>query len=183
MEHKSEVMMQQALANDWKAQVKPTIPDSKLFDEIVWDLYCVRDKETLHVQWTGNRLTDATYGFYDKKVKPTHKAAVLKLIEGRPTFRGVSKETTKEISAEDRDLPFKLDSPALDILKSVIGREITWVRQFDGEICEGFVPKLKNTNPKFLRVFEARTSRRRILEWSDAEGFHAVALEQIIGVA
>jgi hypothetical protein len=183
LEHKSEIMMQTALANDWKAQVKPTIPPSRRYDEIVWDLYCVRDQEKLHVQWTGNRLTDATYKFYDKETNPTHKAAVLKIIEGAPSFRGVSKDAAKEIIEEDIDLPFDLDSPALVVLKSVIGRDITWVRKIDGEICNAFVPKIKDTNPKYLRVFEARSTGRRILEWSDAEGFHAVALEQIIGVS
>lgn len=189
MEHKSEAMMQKALANDWKAQVKPTIPDSKRYDEIVWDLYCVRDKETLHVQWTGNRLTDSTYSFCGSKTKPTHKAAVLKIIEGLPSLKQVAKrkrnqdyDSLVEDLEESRVLPFKPDSPALDVLKSVIGRDLTWVRKIDGEVCSGCVPRLNDTNPKYLRVIQAN-SGRRILEWSDPEGFHAVALEQIIEVS
>lgn len=192
VEHKSEKMMQKALANDWKAQVKPTIPPSNLFTEIVWDLYCVRDKETLYVQWTGNRLTNATYSFCGTKSHPTHSAACYKLIEGQPSLKDVVKK--KRSHNKDYDqivddlgdslvIPFNLDWPALDILKAVIGRDIVWVRQIDGMVCSGFVPRIQDTNPKYLRVISARSSGRRILEWSDAEGFHAVALEQIIEVA
>lgn len=187
-QHKSEIMMEAAIQYDWKAQIKPTIPDSKRYDEIVWDLYCVRDQETLHVQWTGNRLTDATYAFCGSKTKPTHKAAVLKLIEGQPSLKKIAKKSQTNGNVEKLDeikqlVPFDPnESPALDVLKSVIGRDITWIRKFDGELCTGFVPRLKDTNPKYLRVIQARTTGRRILEWSDAEGFHAVALEQIIQV-
>jgi hypothetical protein len=188
--HKSEYMSEVADQYGWKTQIKPTIPESKRYDEIVWDLYCVRDKETLHVQWTGNRLTDATYSFCGSKTKPTHKAAVLKIIGGEPSLKQVAKRKRSqdynrivEDISESRELPFDPnDTPALTVLKSVIGRDITWVRKIDGEVCTGFVPKLKDTNPKYLRVIVAN-SGRRILEWSDGEGFHAVALEQIIEVA
>ena len=189
--HKSESMALSALEYGWKSQIKPTIPDSGLYNEIVWDLYCVRDNEKLHVQWTGNRLTDATYSFMGTKTKPTHKAAVLKILGGQPSLKQVAKKTRArhdpervvEELTESTEIPFDVDnSGALDILKSVIGRDITWVRKFDGALCTGFVPKLKDTNPKYLRVIVAK-SGRRILEWSDAEGFHAVALEQIIEVA
>lgn len=188
--HKSELVAEVAQSCDWKTQIKPTIPDNGMYNEIVWDLYCVRDKETLHVQWTGNRLTDATYSFCGTKTKPTHKAAVLKILGGQPSLKSVAKKTRarhpENVVEELRDskvIPFDPnESSALEILKSVIGRDITWVRKIDGELCTGFVPKLKDTNPKYLRVIMAK-SGRRILEWSDPEGFHAVALEQIIEVA
>ena len=53
--------MQTALANGWKAQVKPEIPENGNAFEIVWNLYCIRGQESMHVVWIGDRQTEATY--------------------------------------------------------------------------------------------------------------------------
>lgn len=181
MEHKSEQMMQQALANDWKAQVQPTVPANGMYDEIVWDLYCVRGQEAMHVQWVGDRQIEAVYSYGDFRQYPPRKAAVLKIITGRPDPRKLKRETVGEL-LEDRSIPFEQDSPAMDILLAVLGKQITWVRKIDCEILSGVVEKETNLGKKYFRVYTAN-SGRRLLEWQDREGFHAVALDQIVDVA
>lgn len=182
MEHKSERMAKLAAENGWKTQIKPTVPESKKYEEIIWDLFCVRGEETLQVVYLGNRQIESTYVFHGRKTHPPHKAAVLRVIQGKPDLKKVSKQVIDRV-IETREIPFTMESPALDILKAVIGRDITWVRKIDGEICFASIPRIQDTNPKYLRVIASRGSGRRILEWQDREGFHAVALEQIVNVA
>ena len=180
MEHKSERMMQIALANGWKAQVKPEIPESKRYEEIIWNLYAVRDKESLHVMFMGNRQYESTYIYGEKRTSPPHKAAVMKILTGKPDLKKLDKKSALKI-IESEELPFTPESSAFEILLAVLGKQITWVRKIDGEVLSGYVAKETNLGKKYFRVYEAKTGRR-LLEWQDREGFHAVALEQIIGV-
>jgi len=184
MEHKSEAMMQVALANDWKAQVKPTIPESRNYDEIVWDLYCVRTQETMHVQWVGDLQTDATYTFGEHVQKPARKAAVIRILTGRPNPKKLSRDETESL-LEDRSVPWVHDTPAVEILLAVMQKEIHWIRRMDGMVCDAVVD-VNTRSPssmKHFRVFEAPPhSGRRVLEWADGFGFHAVALDQIVQV-
>jgi hypothetical protein len=181
MEHKSERMMQTALAHGWKAQIKPTIPPSNLYEEIIWDLYCVRESETLHVQFIGNKQTESTYTFYDKLTHPAHRAAVVKILIGSPDIKNLSKENLKQ-ALETRILPFTADSPFIEIMLAVLDREVKWVRRIDGELMSGVVERSTNLGKKYFRIYESKAGRR-ILEFQDREGFHAVALEQIVEVA
>lgn len=174
--------MQIALANGWKAQVKPEIPASKRYEEIVWNLYAARDQETLHVVFIGNRQDHSIYTYGGKTTNPPHKAAVMKILTGTPDIRKLDKKTALRVAAENAELPFTPDSPAFDILLAVLNRRVSWVRQIDGEVFASRIDKETNLGKKYFRVYEAKTGRR-ILEWQDREGFHAVALEQIIGVA
>jgi hypothetical protein len=185
MEHKSEAMMQTALANGWKAQVKPTIPESRRYDEIVWDLYCVRGQETIYVQWIGDRLTDATYTLGDMSRKPARAGSVIKLLVGKPDYKKLDHD---EIDAvlQDRNVPWVHDTPAVEILLAVMHKEIKWIRKFDGLVLDAVVDvdTRSASSMKHFRVFESPPqSNRRVLEWADGFGFHAVALDQIIDVA
>jgi len=182
MEHKSEKMANLAISEGWKAQVKPTIPESKRYDEIIWDLFCVRGEETLQVVFMGNRQVEATHTYMGRSTHPPHKAAVIRVLTGKPDLKKVSKQALEKV-IEVRDIPFDMDSPALDILKCVIGKDITWVRKLDGEVINSSIPRIQDTNPKYLRVLSSVTTGRRILEWQDREGFHAVGLDQIVNVA
>lgn len=177
MEHKSERMMQTALANGWKAQIKVEIPENGQANEIVWVLYAIRDKESLRVWWTGELQTGAVYAYGDYRKYPHRKAGVLKLITGTPNPGKLQKIDVEEI----RSISFNMDSPAIEILLEVLGKTVTWVRGFDGEILNGFVEKETNLGKPYFRVYSA-SSGRRILEWQDREGFHAVGLDQIISV-
>jgi hypothetical protein len=179
MEHKSEQVMQIALASGWKAQVKPVIPENLNADEIEWHLYAVRNQETFHVLWIGDRQTEAVYGYGDYRLYPARRAAVIKILKGRPDPKKLNKEET-ELLLEDRVLPWSQDSPAMDIMRAVLGRQITWVRKLDGEICSAVVVKSSNLGNKWFKVYDHANGRR--LDWLDFEGFHTVAIEQIIGV-
>ena len=180
MEHKSEQVMQIALASDWKAQVKPVIPENLNADEIEWNLYCIRNQETLHVVWLGDRYLSATYAYGDYRLYPARPAGAIKLLKGRPDPRKLNKDETESL-LEDRMLPWDHDAPALDIMLAVLGKQIIWVRKFDGEVCNAVVPKSSNLGSKWFRVYEHPNGRR--IDWVDFEGFHTVAIEQIIEVS
>lgn len=180
MEHKSEFVMQTALANGWKAQIKPEIPTNPLYlNQILWILYAIREPEYLRVIWEGDRFVEAEYDYHGHKRYPTHQKAVIKIIEGKPSIRNLG--LTADELMETRIIPFELSDPAMTILLAVLGKEITWVRKMDNEIMHGTVEKHTNLGKPYFRIYKTSTDRR-ILEWQDRTGFHAVGLDQIISV-
>ena len=187
-EHKSEHMMQTALANEWKAQVVPEIPENLRPDEIIWNLYALRGQESLHVVFIGNRQDHATYVYGDYRTKPDCRVAVIKILMGKPDPRKLVRLRGHEIVEKIRDLrtvPWEHDSPAIDIMLAVLGKEITWVRKIDGGIQQGTVVREMNLGNKYFRVYESPPqSGQRVLSWNDAEGgFRTVRINSIIDVA
>lgn len=187
-EHKSEQMMQTALANEWKAQVVPEVPENLKPDEIIWNLYALRGQESLHVVFMGNRQESATYVYGDHRTNPAHRAAVIKILTGRPDPRKLVKLEGHELIERVQDLkevPWEHDAPAMDIMLAVLGKEITWVRKIDGGIQQGTVVREMNLGNKYFRVYESPPqSGQRVLSWNDAEGgFRTVRINSIIDVA
>ena len=184
MEHKSEKVMQIALANGWKAQVKTYLSVTGDIKETVWTLYCIRGKETIKVEWLGNRFNSSVYTFGPYRAYPLQMGyhwGVLRYIEGKPDLRRLNTKDVEELT-QQRSLPFNDDAPALEILLSVLGKDVTWVRKIDGEIMKGTVEKETNLGKKYFRVSSTKAGRR-FLEWQDRDGFHAVKLDQIVDVS
>ena len=174
--------MQIALANEWKAKLLPDIPLDGNVDEIVWNLHCVRDRETMDVQYRGNRLTESTYSFNgDEPTHPQYRNNVVKILEGKPSIRKLAQSISTEDLVESRSVPWVKDDPAFLILKEVLGREISWVRRLDGVVCTGVIDRKSNLGSKYFRVYEKNETR--FLEWTDSEGFHTVRLDAIISVS
>lgn len=176
--------MQTCLANEWKAQVKPEIPVSGNPDEYVWKLFALRGKETLAVTWTGNKLTGATYTYGEHhRLTLTWRNQVAKLITGKPNPRRLRlQDSTDEQLDEMRYVPWAPETPAEKILAEIQGRTITWIRTIDRFVCTAYVPP--DRDRRFNRVIESPpNSGRKVLEWTDHTGFHAVRLDAIIDVA
>ena len=181
-EHKSERIKQAALSYGWRAEVLPKLHNyEKSGDpvDIEWHVYAMRDKETIHVLYLGNRFISSTYSYGSYKLYPARSGGVLKLLAGKPDPRKL--EGTAEALLESRSLPWKEDTPALDIMLAVLGKTISWVRKIDGEICTAHLDKETNLGKAYFRIKQT-SSGRRILEWQNREGFHAVGLDQIIGI-
>lgn len=191
-ENKAEQMMQTALANGWKSEV---VPDMKGFeesgnpDDIIWRVYCLRGSEKLQIDFEGaeaERQVWAQYKYGDLKLRPARRAGVIRLLTGKADprkFKGSSEESVENL-LETRSVPWSPDAPFLEILLAVLGKQISWVRRIDGEVCSSHVPAASNKTSKYFRVLESPPhSGRRILEWTNGEGFHAVGLDQIIDVA
>ena len=182
-EHKSSRIEKAAVENGWKAQVVPELSRYDLTldpSDIEWHVYAMRDKEAMHVVYVGNRFTSATYSYGNHKQYPARSGAVLKLLAGRPDPRRLD-TSDPDVLLESRSVPWQDDTPAFDIMVAVLGKTITWVRKIDGELCTGYVDRATNTGKKYFRLIESKAGRR-ILEWQDREGFHAVGLDQIIDV-
>jgi len=180
MEHKSEQVMQIALSHGWKAQVKPIIPETLKADEIEWNLYCLRNQETLHVVWLGDLQISATYGYGDYRLYPARRAGVIKLLKGKPNPKKLDNTETESL-LENRTIPWESDTPAMDIMLAVLGKQITWVRKIDGEVCSAVITRQSNLGSKWFRVYDHKNGRR--IDWVDYEGFHTVAIDQIIDVS
>ena len=118
--------MQIALSYGWKAQVKPVIPETLNADEIEWNLYCLRNQETLHVVWMGNLQVSATYAYGEYRLYPARKAGVIKLLKGKPDPKKLGSATDSLL--EDRMIPWEKDAPAMEIMLAVLGKQITWNR-------------------------------------------------------
>lgn len=104
----------------------------------------------------------------------------MKLLAGRPDPRRLETKSQEDL-LQTRYVPWKEETPALEVMVSVLGKQITWVRKLDGEVCSAYVDKQTNLGKKYFRVYETKAGRR-ILEWQDREGFHAVGLDQVISV-
>lgn len=182
MAHKSNDLQQICLAHEWKAQIKPEIPPGAKPEEIVWNLYALRGKETLHVTWLGNRMQGATYTYGETYcLKLNWRNQVLKLITGKPDPRKLKGDNTEKLMA-DRYVPWDAETPDEKIIAAVIGCKISWIRSIDREICDATIPP--DRTRKHLRIIESPpNSGRKVLEWADPFGFHAVRLDSIIEVS
>lgn len=183
MEHKSERIKQAALQHGWKAEVVPKLhryEKSGDVADIEWHVYAMREKETIHVLYLGNRFVSAKYTYGTHCQYPARSGAVLKLIAGKPDPRKLDGDADELL--ESRSVPWQEDTPALDVMLAVLGRTITWVRKIDGEILSGHVDKVTNVGKPYFKLSQSK-SGRRILEWQDREGFHSVGLDQIINVS
>jgi hypothetical protein len=186
MEHKSERLMQTALAHGWKAQVKTEIPENLDANEIVWNLYCVRRMETMHVEFLGNRQIGATYAYGPYyRLAPSCRSVVVRLLTNLPDPRKLKLQVDDVQTEMDtlRNVPWTHDAPAIEIMLAVLDKDIAWVRKMDGEICRGTITKRSNLGSKHFRVYESPPqSGQRVLDWMDREGFHTARIESIIEV-
>ena len=182
-EHKSERIKQAALANGWKAQVVPKLEKYEKTGDpaaIEWHVYAIRDKETIHVTYLGNRFISSTYSYGTHKQYPARSGSVLRLLAGKPDPRKLEGSNPEQLM-EARSVPWDDETPALEVMLAVLGRTITWVRKIDGEVCSAHLDKVTNLGKAYFRVTQTK-SGRRILDWQDREGFHSVGLDQIIEV-
>lgn len=183
MEHKSERIKVAALSSGWKAEVVPKLhkfEKSGNPGDIEWHVYAMRDKETIHVMYLGNRFISSTYSYGNYKQYPARSGSVLRLLAGKPDPRKLEGASVESL-LESRSLPWNEETPAMDVMLAVLGKSITWVRKIDGEVCTAHVDKQTNLGKPYFRLYESKTGRR-ILDWQDREGFHSVGLDQIIDV-
>lgn len=187
-EHKSEFIKQVALANGWKAEVVTDVDEFQIsgdIRDIIWHVYAMRGRETMHVTYIGDLFEKGIYKYGAQVAHLSWRYRVMKFITGQPDPKKFIRNNEPAL-AEDaiaRNVPWERDTPAIDILLEVMKKEITWVRKFDGQVCTAVVDvNLKERgSAKHFRVYESKTGR--VLEWADALGFHAVALGQIIDVS
>lgn len=183
--HKSAELVKIAEEHGWKTQVTTVIPedfdDNPMLDRIEWHFYGLRGTETIHVLYRGDRMTEEnlyTFGSYTRY--PQRRVAVVGLLTGEPDL-SKNKEAAPELLLENKRVDFASDTPAMDIMLKVLGRRVQWVRKLDGMVCEAHIPKESNLGSKYFRVYDHH-SNGRYLEFLNYEGFHTVALDQIVSV-
>lgn len=74
---------------------------------------------------------------------------MLKLLAGKPDPESRAPQSAL---LESRSLPWKEDTPALDIMLAVLGKTISWVRKIDGEICTAHLDKETNLGKAYFRI-------------------------------
>jgi hypothetical protein len=193
--HKSEEMAEFAQQNNWRTSVKTDMSgfeETGDINDITWIMYAIRGdedkKETLRVEWDGDLQTWALYQYGDYVLKPARKAPVLKLIQGQPDpkkYRKEEKKTEPETIEEklaNRNIPWENDdSPAFDILISVLDTTITWISPVTGEERSALCPKQGNLRKAHFKV-KTTSSGKRVLEWANSYGFQACYISNIIDV-
>lgn len=185
MTHKSEHVRQAALSAGWKAEVKTNLDEYEKtgnVKSIIWNLYLLRDHETIHIAWEGNRFLGGLYKYGDHTVKIWWRNELFSFINGKPNPAKRLKKAVDEDTVT-RSVPWEHDSPAMEIMIEVLRKEIRWIRKLDGSICSAIVDvNLSDKgSAKHFRIYDGKNGR--VLEWADALGFHAVALDQIIDVS
>ena len=77
-------------------------------------------------------------------------------------------------------LPFRVSSPSEQILKAVIGKEITWVNS-KSKVMES-ARVMSNPNQRQLKI-EYTAQKRRVLTFASFRGgFRSIHVDQIVGV-
>ena len=185
-EHKSELMKQTALANGWKSEVIPNLDkfnETGDINDIVWNVYCQRGLEAMHVVFTGERQTSAVYKYGSHhRLTPARRAPVMRLLTGTPDPKKLKgRQSGEELIQNHRQVPWADDAPALEILMAALGKDISWIRRIDGETLTAYIPAESNKKSKNYRVYSNKNGDR-FLEWTNTEGFHTVRLDAIISV-
>lgn len=175
--HKTEILEQKAKENGWTTRLVPELNDDPF--KIKWELMCVRKPEALRVTYIGNRLTEATYIMGEKTLTPTHKAAVIRLLEGKPDLSKI--DSTEAI--KHRRIPFNpADDAAGDILDILLGKKISWVNGLSKELDYESIDLGRNRGSKHYRIIRTAENRRYI-EFVTNHGFRAVYLDAIVSVS
>lgn len=86
-EHKAERLKNLALENGWKADL---IVNTARYEQtgdphtVEWNIYAIRDKESIHALYQGNRFMLSTYSYGGRKNYPARSGAVARLLQGKP---------------------------------------------------------------------------------------------------
>lgn len=185
-DHKTVNLKALAIEHGWQAAV---LPDTSQFNgdpkTIQWNFYAKRTDEgkdeKVVVRYQGDLLVSATYVYGKYRLIPARLAGVMRLITGKPDPRKYDGTAAKQEPL--RSVPFSVDSPAIDILKGVLDKTVTYQRRIDNEEKEEDVPGTNRTSKHFRVIESPPHSGRRILEFTNRTGFHAVALDQIVNVS
>ena len=189
-DHKSEKVKDAAIEKGWEVQIVTKLDAFEMtqdVNDIEWHLYAMRNKEEyLHVIWIGDKMESGFYTYRNYRRKLWWRTEVIKVINSTPDptkMRGLCKKYSDEEIPNVRNVPWDDDTPAVDIMLAVINRTVKWIRKFDNEICEQLVDVNlgEKASAKHFRVYSTNAGRR-VLEWADALGFHAVGIDQIISV-
>lgn len=175
--HKTERLRDIAAENGWQAVIRPTLnPDPNL---IQWDLRCVRKPEALQVTYIGNRLTEAVYLVTGSKpTAPAHRAAVVKILTGKPDPAKLG----GELAQRHKKIPFDIDDPMPSrILSELLGKRITWTSQYTTEMDSERIEVHRNKGSQYYRIVRSAKGRRYI-EFTSNNGFRAVYLDAIVSV-
>lgn len=183
-EHKSAELVRIAEENGWKTQVVPEFPsgfdESPRASDILWHFYGLRGTETIHVIYRGERmLENNVYTFGTYRRYPQRRVAILALLTGQPDL-SKNKNTSAEVLLENRTIRWSEDTPAMEIMLDVLGKNIGWIRKIDGALCEARVPKESNLGSKYFRIYDHRNGR--YLEFLNYEGFHTVPVDTIVSI-
>lgn len=178
MPHKSEKVLAVALENNWEAEIVTNAEPSMDIKDVTWVLYAMRGAEALKAPWRGNLMECGLYTYGEYRHKLWWKTEVLKFLTGQPDPKKL-----KISSVTPTSVPWTDETPAIDVMLAVVNRMVTYRRNIDGKILEAVVDvNLKReASAKHFRVYVSK-SGRRMLEWVDGVGFHAIALDQIINV-
>ena len=164
-------MMDLCLNNGWKAEVKTDISG----EEIVYKMYAMRQQETLIVEYQDTKLIRGDYAYGSAyKLKLNWKNQITKLVTGKPDPKRLAGSADIE---DSKYVPWTPESTDEEILRSVRGCTVTWIRQLDGEVLSAVVPAHRT-----LKVSTTKAGNRN-LEWADPFGFHAVRLDSIVQVS
>lgn len=203
IDHKSEEMEILAKEHGWQTQLDVDLSKFEQtleLGDMIWTMYAKRDDEfgqpeTIKVVWTGNLQTECLYKYGNYTLRPVRKAPVVALLKGSPNPNNYRKgQDDSGLSYEERiknrKVGFDNDSSAFDILVAVIGKNVTWVRpDHENRFAEGCesertenVSKISNLGKSHFRV-KTTLAGKRVLEWSNAAGFHACYIEDILSVS
>lgn len=183
MPHKSHALEAICERNGWETQIVPRRNDDLTFC-IEWNLYAKRGKETLRVTWDDNLMRNATYTYGENCSRRLNwRNQVVKLVEGKPNPRHLKTANTAEL-IETRSVPWGPGTPDDKILASLVGTTISYVGMIDPTVKTAMIPAFRgDEKDRFLRVVESPPhSGRKVVEWTDATGFHAVRLDSIVEV-
>ena len=170
--HKSEKIAEIGREAGWQTKIIPDMTG----DEIIWNIFFVRKPEAMKVTYTGNRMTFAQYVIGDKRTNPAHKAAVVKILMGKPNLSGMNGSAL----AAHKSVPFDPEDVLPSrILGALLGKKITWLNSLSTELESATIELHRNKGSRYYRIFRTR-DKRRYIEFVTSHGFRSVYLDAIV---
>lgn len=194
-EHASDIVLAEAIEAGWEATIIPDVSEFEIsgkYNDLIYNLYAKRDKETFKVQWRGNSQIEAHYAYGDYHLYPAWRGGVIRLLKGRPDpkkfsdkDKGKHSQTTYREFLTQREVPWHDDEvPAIEIMLEVLDKDIRWVSNVHGIVRERteFCPKESNLGSDAFCMRTTQTGKR-VLNFANNYGFHACYITDILEVS
>lgn len=175
-----------AAQHDWKGNMASDISSG---DIRVTTITGQRNDEYFQMQWTGEKLSHATYFIaidgQRHDVKITHSKKMIEYLTGWPDiikmYQWFPEVNRPWLTERYRKLPFSMDDPNEKIIECLVGQKISWYGHQSVKIHEDVVLPKKSKTLKTLHIVDI--GHRKLFHFMGAQaGFRSVLLDTLLKV-
>jgi hypothetical protein len=172
--------------HNWKGNISSEVVDGQRITSVAGN----RDDEAFSMQWTGEKLTEATYSIGVNEdihaIKITHSKKMIEYLTGWPDifdlFKWFPNANRPLLVEKYRKLPFSMDDDNEEIISKLLGCKIFWYgHQSTKYHTDVVLPTMGNKTYK-TRIVDI--GHRKLFHFIGAQaGFRSVLLDTLLKVA